>query len=141
MTPELMEQGAQRLVAVQEKQNLQKSTESGGRNASYSRLHKSHEIDTTHGRILYLEDVNVSFDGFKAINHLSVDIAPGELRCVIGPNGAGKTTMMDIITGKTGLILGKFFWAAPSICSNTVSLKSRNWGWVASFKSRLFLSN
>ena len=109
MTPELMEQGAQRLVAVQEKQNLQKSTESGGRNASYSRLHKSHEIDTTHGRILYLEDVNVSFDGFKAINHLSVDIAPGELRCVIGPNGAGKTTMMDIITGKTRPDSGQVF--------------------------------
>jgi ABC-type uncharacterized transport system ATPase subunit len=45
--------------------------------------------------------VSVSFDGFKAINKLSLDIAPGELRCIIGPNGAGKTTMMDIITGKT----------------------------------------
>jgi ABC-type uncharacterized transport system ATPase subunit len=45
--------------------------------------------------------VCVSFDGFKAINNLSLDIAPGELRCIIGPNGAGKTTMMDIITGKT----------------------------------------
>jgi urea transport system ATP-binding protein len=58
-------------------------------------------VDLTHGRILYLEDVSVSFDGFKAINKLSLDIAPGELRCIIGPNGAGKTTMMDIITGKT----------------------------------------
>jgi urea transport system ATP-binding protein len=50
------------------------------------------QVDVTHGRILYLEDVSVSFDGFKAINKLSLDIAPGELRCIIGPNGAGKTT-------------------------------------------------
>jgi len=50
---------------------------------------------------LYLDGVNVSFDGFKAINNLSLRIEPGELRAIIGPNGAGKTTMMDIITGKT----------------------------------------
>jgi len=53
------------------------------------------------GSILYLEKVTVSFDGFKALNSLSLVIAPGELRTVIGPNGAGKTTMMDVITGKT----------------------------------------
>jgi urea transport system ATP-binding protein len=51
--------------------------------------------------MLYLDGVHVSFDGFKAINNLSLTIAPGELRAIIGPNGAGKTTMMDIITGKT----------------------------------------
>jgi urea transport system ATP-binding protein len=51
--------------------------------------------------ILYLDDVNVSFDGFKALNALSLTIEPGEMRAVIGPNGAGKTTMMDVITGKT----------------------------------------
>jgi urea transport system ATP-binding protein len=51
--------------------------------------------------ILYLDDVSVSFDGFKALNSLSLIIEPGELRAVIGPNGAGKTTMMDVITGKT----------------------------------------
>lgn len=51
--------------------------------------------------ILLLEDVSVSFDGFKAINKLNLYINPGELRCIIGPNGAGKSTMMDIITGKT----------------------------------------
>ena len=51
--------------------------------------------------MLYMEDVSVSFDGFKAINHLSLYIDVGELRCIIGPNGAGKSTMMDIITGKT----------------------------------------
>ncbi len=58
-------------------------------------------IDTSHGHILYVEDVSVSFDGFKAINELNFYIEVGELRCMIGPNGAGKTTMMDIITGKT----------------------------------------
>lgn len=58
-------------------------------------------VDVRHGPILYLEGVNVSFDGFKAINDLNLTIDDGELRCIIGPNGAGKTTMMDIITGKT----------------------------------------
>ena len=59
------------------------------------------ELDTTHGAVLYLEDISVSFDGFQALNKLSLSIDVGELRCVIGPNGAGKTTMMDVITGKT----------------------------------------
>jgi urea transport system ATP-binding protein len=59
------------------------------------------ELDVSHGAILYLEDLSVSFDGFKAINNLNFYVNAGELRCVIGPNGAGKTTMMDIITGKT----------------------------------------
>ncbi len=59
------------------------------------------EVDVSHGPILYLEGVNVAFDGFKAINDLNLYIDDGELRCIIGPNGAGKTTMMDIITGKT----------------------------------------
>ena len=59
------------------------------------------KVDTSHGQILYVEDVTVSFDGFKAINKLNFYIEVGELRCMIGPNGAGKTTMMDIITGKT----------------------------------------
>ena len=53
------------------------------------------------GRILYLERLTVSFDGFKALNDLTLYVDPGELRCIIGPNGAGKTTMMDVITGKT----------------------------------------
>ncbi len=51
--------------------------------------------------ILYLDSVSVTFDGFKALNKLSLIVEPGELRAVIGPNGAGKTTMMDVITGKT----------------------------------------
>jgi urea transport system ATP-binding protein len=53
------------------------------------------------GKILYLEKLTVSFDGFKALNALTLYVDVGELRCIIGPNGAGKTTMMDVITGKT----------------------------------------
>ncbi|SAL69835.1 ABC transport ATP-binding subunit [Caballeronia udeis] len=67
------------------------------------------EIDVSHGTILYLEDVMVSFDGFRALNKLTLSIDVGELRCVIGPNGAGKTTMMDVITGKTRPDSGKVF--------------------------------
>ncbi|SAI69261.1 ABC transporter ATP-binding protein [Bordetella ansorpii] len=71
-----------------------------GGDASYGRV-SAGGLDTTHGAILYLEDITVSFDGFKALNQLTLDIGVGELRCIIGPNGAGKTTMMDVITGKT----------------------------------------
>ena len=67
------------------------------------------EIDTSHGTILYLDEVTVSFDGFRALNALSLSIDVGELRCVIGPNGAGKTTMMDVVTGKTRPDQGKVF--------------------------------
>lgn len=101
MTPDLMQEGADRLAAYQLREAAL-HTESGGRNASLARPVIAGEVDVTHGRILYIEDVHVSFDGFKAINGLNLDIAPGELRCIIGPNGAGKTTMMDVITGKTG---------------------------------------
>jgi urea transport system ATP-binding protein len=52
-------------------------------------------------RSLRLEDLTVSFDGFKALDGLTLTVDPGELRCIIGPNGAGKTTMMDVVTGKT----------------------------------------
>src|SRR6267154_6717138 len=51
--------------------------------------------------MLYLDGVHVAFDGFRALNDLSLTVAPGEMRAIIGPNGAGKTTMMDVITGKT----------------------------------------
>jgi urea transport system ATP-binding protein len=53
------------------------------------------------GTILDLKDLTVSFDGFKALDALSLQVQSGELRCIIGPNGAGKTTMMDVVTGKT----------------------------------------
>ena len=56
---------------------------------------------TIRDKILYLEKLTVSFDGFKALNELTLYVEPGELLCIIGPNGAGKTTMMDVITGKT----------------------------------------
>ncbi|RMF15832.1 MAG: urea ABC transporter ATP-binding protein UrtD [Gammaproteobacteria bacterium] len=67
-------------------------------------------VDVHHGVILYMEDVSVSFDGFRAINNLNLAIDDGELRCIIGPNGAGKTTMMDIITGKTRPDTGKVWF-------------------------------
>ncbi|HKJ00574.1 MAG TPA: urea ABC transporter ATP-binding protein UrtD [bacterium] len=57
--------------------------------------------DTSHGMILYAEGITVSFDGFKALDGLTLYLAEGELRCIIGPNGAGKTTLLDVITGKT----------------------------------------
>ena len=69
-----------------------------------------HGVDTTHGPILYLDGITVSFDGFKALNDLSLTIEDGELRCIIGPNGAGKTTMMDVITGKTRPDAGTAFF-------------------------------
>ena len=71
---------------------------------------KSGIVDTRHGAVLYLEDVSVSFDGFKALNKLSLYIDAGELRCLIGPNGAGKTTLMDVITGKTRPDTGSVFF-------------------------------
>ena len=57
--------------------------------------------DVLHGSILYLDGITVSFDGFRALDNLSLVIERGELRCIIGPNGAGKSTMMDVVTGKT----------------------------------------
>lgn len=65
------------------------------------------QLNLNQGVILYLEDITVSFDGFKAIDNLNLYIEDGELRCIIGPNGAGKTTLMDIITGQTRPDYGK----------------------------------
>jgi urea transport system ATP-binding protein len=68
-------------------------------------------VNTDFGKpVLYLEEVSVSFDGFKALNKLTMYIDEGELRCIIGPNGAGKTTMMDVITGKTRPDTGKVYF-------------------------------
>jgi urea transport system ATP-binding protein len=58
-------------------------------------------LDEPKGPLLALSGVTVSFDGFKALDGLTLEVARGELRCIIGPNGAGKTTMMDVVTGKT----------------------------------------
>ena len=59
------------------------------------------QVDVSKQVLLYVEGLNLSFDGFKALNDLNLYINDGELRCLIGANGAGKTTLMDVITGKT----------------------------------------
>ena len=65
--------------------------------------------------LLEVDGVSVSFDGFRAINNLSINFAPAELRAIIGPNGAGKTTFMDIVTGKTKPDAGKVIWGERNI--------------------------
>ena len=65
--------------------------------------------------LLEVSGVSVSFDGFKAINNLSMQIGEPELRAVIGPNGAGKTTFMDIVTGKTRPDEGYVIWGERSV--------------------------
>src|SRR5262249_39281524 len=67
------------------------------------------------GTILDLKDVTVSFDGFKALDALTLHVEKGELRCIIGPNGAGKTTMMDVVTGKTRPDRGSAFFGAINL--------------------------
>ncbi|MEL7097298.1 MAG: urea ABC transporter ATP-binding protein UrtD [Pseudomonadota bacterium] len=65
--------------------------------------------------LLEVSGVSVTFDGFRAINNLSIQIAEPELRAVIGPNGAGKTTFMDIVTGKTRPDEGRVIWGEKSV--------------------------
>jgi urea transport system ATP-binding protein len=65
---------------------------------------------STTDALLYLNGVTVSFDGFRALNELSLIVERGELRTIIGPNGAGKTTMMDVVTGKTRPDSGEVFF-------------------------------
>ena len=98
MTPDLME--SMREVRERHEARTQQAGASGG-DASFGRLLQAGQPDFTQGVALYLDDITVSFDGFRALNKLSLAINVGELRCIIGPNGAGKTTMMDVITGKT----------------------------------------
>ncbi|MEP6827006.1 MAG: urea ABC transporter ATP-binding protein UrtD [Aestuariivirga sp.] len=74
--------------------------------------------------LLEVSGVSVAFDGFKAINNLSLNILEGELRAIIGPNGAGKTTFMDIVTGKTKPDSGRVLWGHPPI--NLLSLSESN---------------
>jgi urea transport system ATP-binding protein len=76
----------------------------------------AHRLETGRGMILYMEGVSVSFDGFKALNDLSLYIDEGELRCIIGPNGAGKSTMMDVITGKTRPDTGSVWFGQTLDC-------------------------
>ena len=82
-------------------------------------------VDTSHGGILYLDSVSVSFDGFKALNDLTLIVDAGELRCVIGPNGAGKTTMMDVITGKTRPDSGTAFFGQTIDLTRSVRTRDR----------------
>ena len=65
--------------------------------------------------LLEVSGVSVSFDGFRAINNLSINFANAELRAIIGPNGAGKTTFMDIVTGKTKPDEGQVIWGDRNI--------------------------
>ena len=95
MTPDLMEAGARTRAAHE----ARVATLSKG--AGFGRPVADGEVVFTQGVALYVDAITVSFDGFKALNALSLTIDVGELRCIIGPNGAGKTTMMDCITGKT----------------------------------------
>ena len=102
MTPDLMKQGGERLAAQQAKQAIKEPRGSLVQAGP----------DFRNGVALYVEDISVSFDGFKALNQLNLTINVGELRCIIGPNGAGKTTMMDVITGKTRPDSGKVFFGS-----------------------------
>ena len=92
-------------------------------------------VDTTHGPILYLEGITVAFDGFKALNDLSLTIEDGELRCIIGPNGAGKTTMMDVVTGKTRPDAGTAFFGQTIDLTQLTEARSPTPGSAASSRS------
>ncbi|MDO9091912.1 MAG: urea ABC transporter ATP-binding protein UrtD [Rubrivivax sp.] len=106
MTPDLMEAGAKARAAYEQR------VATAGKGGGFGRPLSAGEVVFTQGVALYLQDVTVSFDGFKALNNLSLTINVGELRCIIGPNGAGKTTMMDCITGKTRPDSGKVFFGS-----------------------------
>ena len=97
MTPDLMEAGATKLAEHRAKTGA---------------LVQDEAVYFGQGIALYVDGITVSFDGFRALNKLSLTINVGELRCIIGPNGAGKTTMMDCITGKTRPDSGSVFFGS-----------------------------
>ena len=111
MTPELMRQGAKVYADHHARKALEQQS-AGDAAANYGRVGSSSVLDVSQGVVLYVDDISVSFDGFKALNNLTLSIGSGELRCIIGPNGAGKTTMMDVITGKTKPDSGKVFFGS-----------------------------
>jgi urea transport system ATP-binding protein len=82
--------------------------------------------DHARSALLYLDGVTVSFDGFRALNELSLVIDPGEMRAIIGPNGAGKTTMMDVVTGRTRPQAGDVYF------NGTIDLTRRDEAEIAS---------
>jgi len=96
MTPDLLSAGAETLA----------------RHQSRPKSLVGDEVYFGQGVALYVDAITVSFDGFRALNALSLTINVGELRCIIGPNGAGKTTMMDCITGKTRPDKGTVFFGS-----------------------------
>ena len=95
-------------------------------------------MDTrTTSALLYLDAVSVSFDGFRALNDLSLTVEPGEMRAIIGPNGAGKTTMMDVITGKTRPDKGDvYFDGGRTISPSSTRRRSPSSASAASSRSR-----
>ena len=114
-----------------------RATASPAGDARWRTLRREHGVvDVTHGAILYLEDITVSFDGFRALNKLSLTIDAGELRCIIGPNGAGKTTMMDVITGKTRPDTGTAFFGQTIDLTRITKPRSRTPASAASSRSR-----
>ena len=101
MTPDLMRAGAERRAAHEARIAAARAAGMPATRGGFGRPLQHLEPVFSQGVALYLDEVTVSFDGFKALNALSLTVAAGELRCIIGPNGAGKTTMMDCVTGKT----------------------------------------
>ncbi len=97
MTPDLMEAGSRALAEHK---------------ARAGSVLVGEEVYFGQGVALYVDGITVSFDGFRALNRLTLTVNVGELRCIIGPNGAGKTTMMDWITGKTRPDSSKVFFGS-----------------------------
>jgi urea transport system ATP-binding protein len=91
--------------------------------------------------VLYVKDVTVSFDGFKALNNLSLYLRPGELRAIIGPNGAGKTTLMDVITGKTKPDQGEVFFKGSVNLARQDEARSANLGIGRKFQQPTVFEN
>jgi urea transport system ATP-binding protein len=91
--------------------------------------------------LLYLDGVTVSFDGFKALNELSLVVEKGELRTIIGPNGAGKTTMMDVVTGKTRPDAGQIFFAGTTDLSKLDEAAIANLGIGRKFQKPTVFEN
>ena len=91
--------------------------------------------------LLYLDGVTVSFDGFKALNELSLIVEKGELRTIIGPNGAGKTTMMDVVTGKTRPDSGQVFFSGTTDLSRLDEVAIANLGIGRKFQKPTVFEN
>jgi urea transport system ATP-binding protein len=80
-----------------------------------ARMESETQAPAKHKLMLWVDDVTVDFDGFLALDHLTLAVDEGELRCIIGPNGAGKTTLMDVVTGKTRATSGAVYLEGQSI--------------------------